>query len=292
MNGELVKNYETVRQRKDGQQICVSLTTSPFTNTAGKIIGVSTIARDISERINNAKELAEIRRHLERANVELKQFAYVAAHDLQEPLRTMTSYTHLLAQQYRGTSDKETETCIGYITDAAARMQALIRDLLSYGRVDASDLNLQLVDCSLLFDDLVKDFQESIGTAQAQVTCDALPVVLADHSRLALVFRNLLSNALKFQAAHLPIIHVSAKMTEGNWEFSVKDNGIGIESQYFERIFRMFQRLHTMAQYPGTGIGLAICKKVVELHHGRIWIESEVGAGTTVFFTLPAIPHN
>jgi light-regulated signal transduction histidine kinase (bacteriophytochrome) len=218
----------------------------------------------------------------------LEQFAYVASHDLQEPLRMVASYLGLLERRYRGRLDEKADKFIHYAVDGAARMQALIEDLLTYSRVGRQGKPFEPTDCDAVVAAVVAD----LGSQGAAVSCAGLPTVLADRGQLTQLFQNLIGNALKFCNGAPPRVEVRAERRGGEWLFAVRDNGIGIAPEHRERIFVIFQRLHTRAQYPGTGIGLAICKKVVERHGGRIWVESEPGQGSTFFFTLPCAKHD
>jgi light-regulated signal transduction histidine kinase (bacteriophytochrome) len=199
----------------------------------------------------------------------------------------VASYTQLLARRYRGKLDNDADEFIGFAVDGATRMQTLIRDLLSYSRVMTQGRSLQPVDASLACDAARANLQKSIEESGASVTVGTLPTVRADATQLTQLFQNLLGNALKYRNARVPQIHVDAKRVDKAWVFSVQDNGIGIEPQYFERIFQMFQRLHTREEYAGTGIGLAICRKIVDRHGGRIWVESQPGGGSTFLFAIP-----
>jgi signal transduction histidine kinase len=227
---------------------------------------------------------------LERSNQELEQFAYVASHDLQEPLRMVSSYTQLLAKRYKGKLDDKADTYIHYAVDGANRMQALIQDLLAYSRVGTKRDPLEPVDSGAVVRDVVKSLELAIADHSVQLEVGALPTVMADRVQLNQVFQNLIGNALKFRregAQHL--VQVSARPDGDFWQFTVKDNGIGINPDYFERIFVIFQRLHTRESFSGSGIGLAIVKKIVERHGGRIWVESEPDAGSSFHFTFRAV---
>jgi light-regulated signal transduction histidine kinase (bacteriophytochrome) len=225
--------------------------------------------------------------NLERSNRELEQFAYVASHDLQEPLRMVSSYTQLLARHFEGQLDEKAKKYIDYAVDGAVRMGQLINDLLVFARVGTRGTPFKSVDTHALLGVVIKNLSVSIAEARVMVTNDDLPVVWADASQLTMVFQNLVANAIKFRGETAPHIHVSAAQRDREWVFSVKDNGIGIDEKYKDRIFIIFQRLHTREEYPGTGIGLAICMRIIERHGGRIWFESEPGQGATFFFTIP-----
>ena len=234
-----------------------------------------------------AKEkLDEYSKELERSNKELEQFAYVASHDLQEPLRMVRSYTQLLANRYKDKLDSDAEEFIAYAVDGATRMQTLINDLLTYSRVGTRGRDFELTDCSVVLDRTLVNLEVAIKESSAVVTHDALPTVMADSSQLIQLFQNLIGNAIKFRTEKPPRVHVSAEQKGPEWVFSVRDNGIGIDPNYAGRIFKIFQRLHSRTKYPGTGIGLAVCKRIVERHSGRIWVESETGKGSIFYFTV------
>jgi len=242
---------------------------------------------DITERKRAEEKLKAALADLERSNKELEQFAYVASHDLQEPLRMVSSYTQLLAQRYEGQLDEKAKKYIDYAVDGAIRMQRLINDLLTYSRVGTRGNPLAPTDSRAVLGEALRNLAAMIEEKQALVTNDDLPTVRADASQLAQVFQNLIANAIKFRGEAPPRVHVSAREQAGEWIFSVADNGIGIDPQYADRLFVIFQRLHTRDEYPGTGIGLALCRRIVERHGGRIWFESELGKGSTFYFTIP-----
>ena len=233
-------------------------------------------------------ELEQRVQELARSNADLEQFAYVASHDLQEPLRMVSSYTQLLARRYQGRLGQDADDFIGFAVEGVTRMQSLINDLLAYSRVGTRGRELAEVDLEKVFATALLNLQASIAEASAEITHDPLPKARGDEGQLVQVFQNLISNAIKFRAAAPPRVHVDARRDGQRWIVSVSDNGIGIEPQYFERIFVIFQRLHPREKYPGTGIGLAITKKIIERHGGKIWVESAPGRGSTIHFTLAA----
>jgi PAS domain S-box-containing protein len=245
------------------------------------------LEQDIAERNRVQQELTRKVEELARSNADLEQFAYVASHDLQEPLRMVISYTQLLARRYRGKLDTSADEFIGFAVDGASRMQQLIQDLLSYSRLTIRGKELQLTETGAACNAALENLRESIKKANAEVSVGQLPTVLADATQLAQLFQNLIGNAIKYRNRRQPEIGVAARFNGNEWVFSVQDNGIGIEPQYFERIFQMFQRLHTRKDYSGTGIGLAICRKIVERHGGTIWVESQPGQGSIFLFTIP-----
>jgi light-regulated signal transduction histidine kinase (bacteriophytochrome) len=227
-------------------------------------------------------------RELARSNEELEQFAYVASHDLQEPLRMVANFTQLLAKRYTGRLGADADEFIGYTIEGVNRMHSLIRGLLEFARVRGGELALEQVNLEETVGEALMELLPSIAGAQAVVTQDSLPVLRADPRQMLQLFVNLLSNAVKFRGETPPVIHITAARAGAEWRFSVRDNGIGIASGHIERVFQIFQRLHARREYPGTGIGLALCRKIVERHGGRIWVDSVPGQGSTFYFTLPS----
>jgi chemotaxis family two-component system sensor kinase Cph1 len=224
---------------------------------------------------------------LARSNAELEQFAYVASHDLQEPLRMVASYTQLLARRYQDKLDADARDFIAYAVDGATRMQALIADLLNYSRIGTRGKPFRPSSSEAVLERVLAGLRLMINESGATLSHDPLPTILCDDVQLGQLFQNLLVNAIKFRTEIPPLIHISAERKGNVWTFSVRDNGIGIAPEYAERIFMIFQRLHSKNEYPGTGIGLAVCKKIVERHGGRIWVNSQPGSGATFFFTIP-----
>ena len=248
---------------------------------------VNLYASDITERKRAEDELRRTLAELERSNQELEQFAYVASHDLQEPLRMVASYTQLLAQRYGDRLDPDAHEFIGFAVDGAARMRRLINDLLDYSRVTTRGDAPAPVDAQAALGEALTNLRSAIQETGGVVTAEPLPRVQADATQLSQLFQNLIGNALKFRGDAPPQVHISVTPWEGAWRFAVADNGIGIDPQYFDRIFAIFQRLHPSHRYPGTGIGLALCKRIVERHGGRLWVESTPGRGSAFYFTLP-----
>jgi PAS domain S-box-containing protein len=281
-----VCDYEIIR--RDGTRRCIEASVSLRKDSSGKPIGFRGIIRDVTERKEAEEALKVKTEELARSNRDLEQFAYVASHDLQEPLRMVTSYVQLLAQRYNGKLDSDADEFISFATDGASRMRKLINDLLTYSRVKTQGKALEPTDCETVLNESLDNLKMAIEENSALVTHDSLPTVMADNPQLVELFQNLIGNAIKFRGNEPPRIHVSAGRNGSGWIFSVRDNGIGIAPEYSKRIFIIFQRLHNREKYAGTGIGLAICQKIVERHGGRIWVESEVGKGTTFYFTLPA----
>jgi signal transduction histidine kinase len=233
------------------------------------------------------KDLAKKADELVRSNADLEQFAYIASHDLQEPLRMVAAYTQLLSERYQGKLDENADKFIGYAREGALRMQVLIQDLLAFSRVGRKDGAYTNLDCNEVLQEVRRTLAAAMQESGAVITSSNLPSVWADRTQMAQLFQNLIGNAIKFRGKEAPVISVQAKKENDDWLFSVKDNGIGIAPEFAENIFVVFQRLHARTEYPGNGIGLAICKKIVERYGGRIWVESEAGSGSTFKFTIP-----
>lgn len=246
-------------------------------------IGIDVTARKAAEA-----EREQLLAELQRVNAELRQFAYIVSHDLNEPLRTMRSFVQLLTQRYQGRLDATGNEYLAFVVDGARRMQQMLTDLLAYTRA-GQRLEFQTANCEAVLGQVLSALQTRVVECGAVITHDSLPAVHGDATRLGHVFQNLISNSLKFRGEAPPRIHVSVRRADGQWQFAVRDNGIGIDPRHAERIFQIFQRLHTRSEYPGTGIGLAICKKIVEQHGGRIWVESRPGEGAIFYFTISDI---
>lgn len=260
----------------------------PMRNLAGEVIGGINIVHDITERRQAEQNLVEKNNELVRSNQELEQFAYIVSHDLKEPLRMVSSYMHLLRKKYSERFDGQAEEYMNFAIDGAQRMSVLIQDLLEYSRIGRLNTATQNVDCNDIMEIVKKNLQAEIEKTNAVITAHDLPVIKSSFTYMIQLFQNLAGNALKFRSDKKPEIIIKATHAENNfWKFSVQDNGIGMEAQHLERIFVIFQRLHTREEYAGTGIGLAISKKIVEFHGGQIWVESAIARGTTFYFTLP-----
>lgn len=275
------QSAETLRRAKDDLEIKVAERTEELRDANAHL------AVELDERRRAEQRLAQYAGELARSNAELEQFAYVASHDLQEPLRMVASFTQLLARRYRGKLDKDADEFIGFAVDGANRMQTLINDLLAYSRVGTRGKPFTPVDCGAVLQMALDNLARSMEESGATVTHDPLPTVPADEVQLTQLFQNLIANAIKFRGQASPQIHISAEKQGPQWLFAVRDNGIGIAPEHRERIFMVFQRLHHRSEYPGTGIGLAICKKIVERYGGRIWVDSRPHAGSTFYFSIP-----
>ncbi len=292
-SARLIKRY----LHKNGSVVWSDVSTSLRRDEQGQPLYFMTTVLDITERKQAEEEM-------KRSNAELEQFAYVASHDLQEPLRMVSSYVQLLQRRYQGKLDQDADEFIGFAVDGAERMRRLINDLLAYSRIGTRAQQFVSTQCEEVLQQSVGNLQMAIQENQAEVTHDPLPEVLGDETQLVQLFQNLIANAIKFHGKKKPKVHISASIANPSslptneavgswgvrgdvWLFSVRDNGIGIDPRYAERIFIIFQRLNDRTKYPGTGIGLALCRKIVQRHGGQIWVESSPGAGATFFFTLP-----
>jgi PAS domain S-box-containing protein len=270
---------ELIGRRKDGSEVAIEIFLDAI-ETPGGPFTLASIA-DITARRHSEDELR-------RSGEDLEQFAYIASHDLQEPLRMVASYTELLAQRYQGKLDERADKYIYYAVDGARRMQRLLADLQTFSRIASQGKPLAPVSAEAVVKGVIDALAGAIRRANASVTVGALPTVQADEGQLSLLFQSLIGNALKFQGEGRPVVEISATPLDDRWQFAIKDNGIGIERQHMDRIFRIFQRLHERGKYEGSGAGLAIAKRILERHGGRIWLESEPQVGSTFFFTLEA----
>jgi PAS domain S-box-containing protein len=284
--GEILKGVEVSRIKRDGTPIDYSIYGSALHDAEEKINGYIAVLVDITDRKRLDDQLRRKNEDLARSNAELEQFAYVASHDLQEPLRKVGSYMELVTERYREQLDRDGIEFIDYAVDGARRMKIMIDDLLTYSRVGTRDQTFVSIDMMDVMHHVLNDLELAIRENDAVVTYDALPAVTADNSQLQQLLRNLIGNALKYRGADPPKIRISAQRQRLAWQIFVKDNGIGIETRFFERIFQIFQRLHPRDRFNGTGIGLAICKKIVERHGGTIGVQSKPGQGSTFYFTI------
>jgi PAS domain S-box-containing protein len=286
-----VTAIELTGRSKDGRALPIEITLSILESSEGILVPVA--IRDITARKKAQARLQQTVADLNRSNEDLAQFAYLASHDLQEPLRMVASYTQLLSKRYKGRLDSDADEFIAFAVDGANRMQRLIQDLLAYSRVGTKGIQLATTSSEEAFEQAIVNLGGAIDDSGALVTHDALPTVLADEGQLVQLFQNLVSNAIKYQGPGVPRVHVSSQLQPNTkWRFSVRDNGIGIDPKYFDRIFGMFQRLHKREEYAGTGIGLPICRKIVEQHGGRLSVESCLGEGSTFSFALSGCPRS
>ena len=287
--GERLDHYQTKRRRKDGRVLSISLTVSPIRDAAGTIVGASKIARDVSEQVQQQQALQEANELLRRSNADLEQFAYSASHDLQEPLRMVCAYSDMLQRKFGGRLGTGGDEYISYILAGALRMEQLLQDLRAYTQASILDRDvLAEGDAHAALRSALVNLTPALVSSGAVITQESLPGVRLHEFQLQQLFQNLIGNAIRYRREEAPHIHVGAERSGAHWTFSVRDNGLGIDPQYKEQIFGIFKRLHTSAEYPGTGMGLAICQRIVERAGGRIWVESELGRGATFFFTVPA----
>jgi PAS domain S-box-containing protein len=301
--GKSLVNREEKETWPDGTVTWVSTTKICLRDKSGEIIGTFGLSRDITGRKEAEEALASKAKELARSNKELEEFAYVASHDLQEPLRMIASYTQLLERRYKDRLDQDAHEFIAYAVDGATRMQVLINDLLAYSRVGTRGKPFALTDCEEVLNRTLSNLKIAIEESHAEVTHSPLPALMGDPTQLTQLLQNLINNAIKFRRKdEQPRVHVGASLEKKPdsaseehgpfWHFWVSDNGIGIDPKFYERIFVIFQRLHTRDQYAGTGIGLSVCKKIVERHGGKIWVESEPGTGATFHFTVPCMSEH
>jgi len=289
--GERVDHYETKRKAKDGRILTVSLTISPIRDDTGAVIGASKVARDITERHTQDQALRQANAALSRSNADLQQFAYSASHDLQEPLRMISTYSELLREEFGGKLGPDGDKYIGYTIQGALRMAQLLKDLRVYTLASTSgQAPTEDIDAGIILHKALANLEAAIKDSGASITLAALPHVRIFDFQLEQLFQNLIGNAIRYKSSEPPRIHVAVVRQENDWLFSVQDNGIGIDPQYQEQVFGLFTRLHSAAEYPGTGLGLAICRRIIERGGGRIWVESELGRGSTFFFTIPHRP--
>lgn len=285
--GERVENVEAVHRKKSGEIIPVLLSLSLLTDKKGEPVGIASITKNLSDLKRTEEMLRSNTAALERSNKELEEFASVAAHDLREPLVAIAAYLKILKHRLKDTKDEEALTFISRALEITLRMDSLVQSLLSYSRLGSEPELRESTDCNVALQRALSNLASSIAESGAIVASDNLPTVLGCSSQMVQLFQNLLSNAVKFAGDEPLKIHIGATREQSWWNFSVSDNGIGIDPADFGRIFRIFQRIETAKERPGTGIGLANCKKIVEHHGGRIWVESEPGKGSTFFFTIP-----
>jgi PAS domain S-box-containing protein len=287
--GERVDHFETIRKRKDGALLNISLTISPVKDAQGKIVGASKVARDITERKRQEQALQAANAALSRSNADLQQFAYSASHDLQEPLRMVATYSELLKREFGGQLGANGDEYIGYAIEGALRMEQLLRDLRAYMLASSAGQEpTEDVDADEALNKALAALEAAITDSGASIARTALPRVRMHEFQLEQIFQNLLGNAIRYRSGAPLRIYIAAERQGKDWLFSVRDNGMGIDPQYKEQVFEIFKRLHSAAEYPGTGMGLAICQRIVERAGGRIWVESELDRGSTFFFTVPA----
>jgi light-regulated signal transduction histidine kinase (bacteriophytochrome) len=262
---------------------------APLRDSRGNIVGILGVSLDITERKQAEEALQAQAEELQQINAELQQLAYVVSHDVSAPLRMIRYSVKKVRQDYKGELDAGSDELLGYAVEEAEWMQRLIEDLREYSRVHTRGRPFAPVDCEGMLERVLRQLAPDIERTDAQVTHDPLPTVMADEAQMVQLFQNLISNALKYRGEAPPRVHVGVEDVDSEWVFAVRDNGIGIDARHFERIFGIFERLHTREEYDGTGVGLAICQRIVQRHGGRIWVASEVGQGSTFYFTLPQV---
>ena len=286
--GERVDHFETKRRRKDGTLLDISLTISPVKDARGNIVGASKIARDITEQMRTREALRRANEHLAQSNADLEYFAYSASHDLQEPLRMVSAYSAMLRRKYGNKLDEKANEYLSYLTEGSARMERLLCDLRAFTHVSTHAGPAPTVDANTVLRETLVNLKVAIDESQAEVISGPLPTVYLHEFQLEQLFQNIIGNAIHYRSEAAPRINIKAEPDGDAWRFSIQDNGIGIAAEYREKIFGMFKRLHTATDYSGSGMGLAICQRIVERVGGRIWVESQLGRGSTFFFTLPA----
>jgi PAS domain S-box-containing protein len=272
---------------KDGSMNWMKWEIHPWKTSVDRIGGIIMFTEVITDRIRAQENLKMLNQQLSESNKELEQFAYVASHDLQEPLRMVNSFLQLLEKKYKDKLDDAAKQYIHFAVDGSERMKILINDLLKFSRVGTSTDEKVEVNCNDVVNNVIKIYEQKISESEAKIDVGPLPVIKANKIQVEQLFQNLIGNALKYRGKEAPCIAIGSDPTDTHWIFYVKDNGIGIDSKFYDKVFVIFQRLHGKSEYSGTGIGLAICKKIVERNGGRIWIESEPGKGSTFYFTLP-----
>jgi PAS domain S-box-containing protein len=286
--GERVEHFQTIRVRKDSSRMNISLTVSPVKDADGRIVGASKVARDITELVRQEEALQAANAALERANADLQQFADSASHDLQEPLRMVATYSQLLQQRFGGQLGETGARYIGYTVEGATRMESLLGALRMYTQLSMSGREpTEDVDAGAVLERALASLEVAINESGASITRGALPHIRMYEFQLEQLFQNLIGNAIRYRGDEAPRVSIAAVRQGDVWRFSVQDNGIGIEPQFQEQIFGIFKRLHNRTEYPGTGMGLAICQRIVERPGGRIWVESQPGKGSTFYFTVP-----
>ena len=285
--GKKVRNVESVRCTRGGKNIPVLLSLSLLTDNKGEGVGIASITQSLADLKRTEAKLRERTKALEQTNQDLEQFAYIAAHDLREPLLAVAGYLKVLQRRHSGELNADGAGMVERALDTTVRMDALIQDLLLYSRLGAQPDALEPTDFNVILVRALDDLKSTIEKTCATIDFDPLPTIMANPSQMAQLFQNLIGNAIKFVSDRCPVIKLSALKREREWVFSVQDNGIGIPSSGLSRIFLPFERFHNREEFPGTGIGLANCKKIVERHRGRIWVESTAGEGSIFCFSLP-----